>query len=361
MRVLHVVESYGAGTVSAMVQYVRATPELEHHLVRRLRHDDDHADDGELSLFASVHEMDDGLVNAVRSVRRAVRAVRPDVVHGHSSFGGAFARATAGRKPLVVHTPHCYATERQDLGRLSRGAYEVAERLLSYNTQVVAGCSVREVALGRSYAPRARHVFVPNVSDVVPDGFDRVSRLASSHLNHRSAAQPPDEPVLTAMGRLAEQRDPLAFLDIAMRLDGQAHARWIGDGDADLKAALVDGGVEVTGWLPRSEAIRLLGESTAYVHTARWDGAPMTMIEAHALGLPQVAITTPAVADGPAAAVAADTAELADALTRLIKDPAERAANLAAWDGYFATATVERQRAALLEAYGVTASSVAGA
>ena len=35
MRVLHVVESYGAGTVSAMVQYVRATPELEHHLVRR--------------------------------------------------------------------------------------------------------------------------------------------------------------------------------------------------------------------------------------------------------------------------------------------------------------------------------------
>jgi len=347
MRVLHVVESYGAGTVSAMVQYVRATPELEHHLVRRLRHDDDHADDGELSLFASVHEMDDGLVSAVRSVRRAVKAVRPDVVHGHSSFGGAFARAAAGRKPLVVHTPHCYATERQDLGRLSRGAYEVAERLLSYNTQVVAGCSVREVALGRSYAPRARHVFVPNVAG----GFEA----------RKLAPQPPEEPVLTAMGRLTEQRDPLAFLDIAQRLDGRAHARWIGDGDADLKAALTDGGVEVTGWLPRSEAIRLLGESTAYVHTARWDGAPMTMIEAHALGLPQVAITTPAVADGPAAAVAADTAELADALTRLIKDPAERAANLAAWDGYFATATVERQRAALLEAYGVTASSVAGA
>ena len=65
----------------------------------------------------------------------------------------------------------------------------------------------------------------------------------------------------------------------------------------------------MTGWLPRSEAIRLLAESTAYVHTARWDGAPMTMIEAHALGLPQVAISTPAVADGPAlvAAVAALT------------------------------------------------------
>src|SRR5690349_4228868 len=116
MRVLHVVESYGAGTVSAMVQYVRATPELEHHLVRRLRDDDDHADDGELAAFASVHEMAAGLAPAIRSVRGAVKAVRPDVVHGHSSFGGAFARLAGGRRPLVVHTPHCYATERQDLG-----------------------------------------------------------------------------------------------------------------------------------------------------------------------------------------------------------------------------------------------------
>jgi glycosyltransferase involved in cell wall biosynthesis len=337
MRVLHVVESYGAGTASALVQYVRATPELEHHLVRRLRDDDDHADDGELTLFASVHEMDAGVLPAVRSVRRAVKAVGPDVVHGHSSFGGAFARLAAGRRPLVVHTPHCYATERADLGRPARAAYEVAERLLSYNTQVVAGCSRRETALGRSYAPKARHVVVPNVSDLRADGVER--------------AEPP---VVTAMGRLTAQRDPLAFLDVVRRLDGNARARWIGDGDDALKQQLLDGGVEVTGWLPRSEAIRLLGESTVYVHTARWDGAPMTMIEAHALGLPQLAVTSPAVADGPAGTVAPTTDELADALLRLLADPQERAANLAAWDGYFEANTVDRQRGALLEAYGVT-------
>lgn len=335
MRVLHVVESYGAGTVSAMVQYVRATPEIEHHLVRRLRDDDDHADDGELSLFASVHEMAPGVVPAIRSVRRAVTSVRPDVVHGHSSFGGAFARLAAGRTPLVVHTPHCYATERQDLGRGARAAYEVAERLMSYNTQVVAGCSQRETALGRRYVPLARHVFVPNVSDVQPAGIE--------------VAQPP---VVTAMGRLADQRDPRAFLDVVSRLPAGVRARWIGDGSDDLKQALVAGGVEVTGWLPRSEAITLLGESTAYVHTARWDGAPMTMIEAHALRLPQVALTSAAIADGPAAAVAADPAELAAMLTRLVEDQAEREANLAAWDGYFKGHTVEHQREALLEAYG---------
>lgn len=343
MKVLHVVESYGAGTASALVQYVRATPELEHHLVRRLRHDDDHADDGELALFSSVHEMSPGLGRAVRSTRAAVKAVRPDVVHGHSSFGGAFARLAAGRRPLVVHTPHCYATERQDLGRAARAGYAATERLLGLNTDVVAGCSVRETELGRHYVPRARHVFVPNVAE----GFE--ARKRAPH-------PPTTAPVVTGMGRLAAQRDPLAFLDVVRRVDGAAHARWIGDGSDDLKRALADGGVEVTGWLPRSEAMRLMGESAVYVHTARWDGAPMTMIEAHALGLPQVALASSAVADGPAAAVATSTDELARAVARLLADPAERAANLTAWDGYFKTCTVEKQRESLLEAYGAGAA-----
>jgi glycosyltransferase involved in cell wall biosynthesis len=347
VRVLHVVESYGAGTASAVLDYARATPDLEHHLVRRLRHDADHADDGELAHFASVTEMAAGTLPAIGSVRAAVAAVRPDVVHGHSSFGGAFARlavrrAGRGRRgPLVVHTPHCYATERQDLGRPSRAAYAVAERLLALNTDVVAGCSPREVDLARRVAPRARHVFVPNVTDVrlqVPTATDR--------------------PVVTGMGRLTGQRDPLAFLQVFRALQQAGHdpvtARWIGDGSPDLAARLRDGGVEVTGWLPRSTALELLGESTVYVHTARWDGAPMTMIEAHALGLPQVALRSAAVADGPAGAVATHPVELAAMVGGLLADAGERRDNVTAWDGYFKDCTTERQREALLEAYGVT-------
>jgi len=352
MRVLHVVESYGAGTASAVLQYVRATPDLEHHLVRRLRHDGDHADDGELAHFASVTEMAAGTLPAVRSVRRAVASVRPHVVHGHSSFGGAFARSAVrrGRRgPLLVHTPHCYATERQDLGRLARAAYATAERLLALNTDVVAGCSPRETDLGRRVAPRARHVFVPNVADVVPQ--------------HAGAAS--DQRVVTGMGRLTGQRDPLAFLEVVRALSQSQRqrrpvtARWIGDGSAGLAARLEAAGVEVTGWLPRTAALRLMGESAVYVHTARWDGAPMTMIEAHALRLPQVALRSPAVADGPAGAVAERPEDLAVLVGRLLEDQGERRGNLAAWDGYFKTCTPERQRDALLEAYGAPDGGVA--
>jgi hypothetical protein len=68
--------------------------------------------------------------------------------------------------------------------------------------------------------------------------------------------------------------------------------------------------------------------------------------------VPLVAIRTPAVADGPVSAVADTPGELATLLHVLLADPAEREANRAAWDDYFAGNTVERQRAALLEAYG---------
>jgi len=331
-----------------VLQYVRATPDLEHHLVRRLRNDSDHADDGELAEFASVAEMAAGTFRAVRSVRAAVADVRPDVLHGHSSFGGAFARLAARRVgrgrpgPLLVHTPHCYAVERQDLGWLGRSAYKTAERLLGANTDVVAGCSPRETELAMRFAPRARHVFVPNVADQAltrPEEVDETNGPA----------------VVTGMGRLTAQRDPLAFLEVVRALHErpgpQVTARWIGDGSPELAEELRSGGVEVTGWLPRTEALRLLGESTAYVHTARWDGAPMTMIEAHALRLPQVALRSAAVADGPASAVADDPEALAAVLTALLADEGAQLDNVDAWARHFEDCTVLRQREALLEAY----------
>ncbi|WP_372736445.1 glycosyltransferase [Nocardioides sp.] len=348
MRVLHVVESYGAGTASAVGQYVLATPDLEHHLIRRLRDDDDHADDGELARFASVTEMNPGVLSAVRSVRSCVKSLQPDVVHAHSSFGGAFARlavrkrATRGRGALLVHTPHCYATERQDLGGPARRGYALAERLLGLNTDVVAACSGREAHLGARFAPRARHVVVPNVTEVTPGS------------QSRQPQQGP--PVITAMGRLTAQRDPGVFRDLvgllATRVEQPVRARWIGGGDPALVDALTRVGIEVTGWLPRSTALDLLSTSALYVHTARWDGAPMTMIEAHALGLPQVALLSPAIADAPAECLGADAEALADRVADLVADETRAKTNLTLWDGYFADCTPARQRVALQEAYG---------
>lgn len=340
-RVLHVVEAYGAGTASAMHQYVTATPELEHHLIRRHR-EGEHVDDGETADLASVRELPDGVVGAVRAVRTAVRHLRPDAVHAHSSFAGAFARLalSTGRRPLVVYTPHCYVTEREDLGRVPRAAFGLAERLLAPYTDVVAACSPREAHLAGRLTPRASRVWVPNTTDVRP-----------------SAARPGAGATYVAgMGRLAPQRDPGFFIETVSRLRAQAladvRAVWIGGGDADRTAALEHAGVEVTGWLPRSEALRVLEESSVYLHTAAWDGAPMTIVEAWALGVPVVARRTLALEDCPADTLGATPHQVAEAAAAVLAGEPALKANRAAWDDYFAEHTVERQRDALLAAYG---------
>lgn len=342
LRVLHVVESYGAGTATALDQYVRATPELEHHLIRRYRPDDDHADDGEQRRFASVSDLAPGLLPAVRSVRRRVRELGPDVVHGHSSFGGAFARLGTPRGgALRVYTPHCFATERRDISGVARVGYATAERVLGRRTDVVAGCSAREVQLARRFAPKARHLFVPNVSGVA-------ARTSEPHNS---------PPVLVTAGRVTAQRDPdllLAVLAELRRLGVDVRARWVGGGDPASIARLEAAGVEVTGWVPRSDGLAQVAAADVYVHTAAWDGTPMTLVEAVSLGVPTVARRTPAVTE-PAAYTPADAAGLADAVRALLADHGAMRRNREAWSRHFADHTTAAQRAALLTAYGAAA------
>jgi len=339
--VLHVIESYGAGTASAAAQYVRATPELTHHLVRRLRDDDDFAEDGESELFASVAEIAPGVGRAIRSIRRRVLDLQPDVVHAHSSFGGAFARLAVSRRGRqIVYTPHCFSMERTDLRPAVLRAYGLAERLLALNTDAFAGCSEREVELARALAPRRRHVWVPNLSEI-----------GAADVGHHPA------PVfdLVAAGRLTAQRDPEWFRAVVTRVRdqrGPVSAAWVGGGDPDQVERLRRDAITVTGWLPRSTALATVTAATVYVHTALWDGAPMTVMEAQRLGRPIAARFSPALATAPAPYVASGAAQLAAVVIAALESPEAARTNADAWASHFAGHTLERQRAALLEAYG---------
>lgn len=337
--VLHVVESYGAGTASALHQYVQATPELEHHLLRRLRPDDDHADDGELAWFHTVEDLPQGVWPAIRAVRRRSHAVQPDVVHAHSSLGGAFTRLALRRgAPALVYTPHCFATERLDLSPAARRGVGLVERVLARNTDAFAGCSLRELDITRGWGRRPRRLWVPNVTDV--------------------EAQPTasDDAFIATLGRITAQRDPDFFVEVVTalrkRVPGLA-ARWIGGGDPAAIARLEAAGVEVTGWLPRSEALALLGRARLYVHTARWDGAPMSLIEATALGVPSLALSTPALTGQAAEWQATSATALAELAATAWSSPETREHILGDWRAAYAGNTRSAQAAALRTAYGL--------
>ena len=82
-------------------------------------------------------------------------------------------------------------------------------------------------------------------------------------------------------------------------------------------------GVEVTGWLEQDVAVKEIADCDVYLHTAAWEGYPMTILEAFELGMPVVARTIHALTSEPRGArlVADPAAAITELLTMVQKWP----------------------------------------
>lgn len=278
--IVHVAESFASGTASAIGDFVRNYPEAEHHLVYSFR-DEARLNIDELTFFATKTELPSGTVARIRFLRRFLRdAHRRSIVHAHSSMAGAYVRAAVRRtrrRPLV-YTPHCYSFERLDVSWAVRQSFRMLEWLLSFNTSAYAACSPREAELSRWPLSSPRVVTVPNVQ---PPGLPRAGRPAT-------------DPTLRIVGngRLGPQKDPRFFAEAfraAAEVHGGLEAVWIGGGSDDDIDVLRAHGVDVTGWLPRGEALDVMAGCDLYLHTASWEGFPISIMEAAGMGLPVVA------------------------------------------------------------------------
>ena len=282
IRVLHVCEALGGGVTTALVDFVKSTPDCEHHLLARKRFA--HETGQELaSHFRSVTELPKSFTAATKKVRELNEQLRPDVIHAHSSFAGAQVRLARGVEARrVVYTPHCYAFERQDTSWLMRSAFYVSESLMARRAHWVAACSPREVELSTRLGRGSQTIYVPNVARVFGE-------QAGFH-----------EPmtVVTA-GRITQQKDPDWFAEAARKsraMGSPTRWVWLGGGDDGATKRLQSAGVEVTGWVTREEVLEGMSRASVYAHTALWEGAPVTLLEAAALGLPIIGRRIPALA-----------------------------------------------------------------
>jgi glycosyltransferase involved in cell wall biosynthesis len=274
MKVLHISESYEGGVATAVANYVDTTTgagaddgsRIEHFLLCNTR--SGKLDRGNLERFSTVFDLPKSHFDAIKTVRAVVDKLQPDVIHCHSSFGGGYGRLGARHFPgLIVYTPHCYAFERRDIGMMKRRMFYLMEKVLSRYTDVVVAVSERERELARKIGGRKgfRAVFVPNFSALpVRRGGKR-------------------RDVVIGLGRLAPQKDPLAFARVATLVD--AEFVWVGDGEEKYLIALREAGVKVTGWKTQTEVAKLLASAKVYLHTAQWEGFPMTILDAERSGL----------------------------------------------------------------------------
>ncbi len=345
--VLHVSEAFGGGVVAAVRAHVAATPEFRHLLAFSDRveapltgHDLDPFD----ALVTLPHEP----LAAIRTIRRAVRKQHVGIVHAHSAIGGALARLAVRSSDIpIVYTPHCFAHLRLDRSAFTRAAYRAVERRMAANTTVYAACAPYEYAQCERLEPDVPRVYVPNALTVA----DRPPLAAS------------DEDAklhILGVGRLFPQKDPEFFAAAveAVRAAGiDLDATWIGDGESHLRRRLLAADIDVTGWLPREESLRRLAQPGGiYLHSARWEGFPFAILEAHAAGLPLVIRHIPTLAAFAFPHEVRDPGDVPLAVKELA-EPHSRADAVAAADDVLAGNNAELQRSRLLEAYRIALKS----
>jgi sugar transferase (PEP-CTERM/EpsH1 system associated) len=225
----------------------------------------------------------------VLQVRRALRDLRPDVVHTHQLatllYGGAAARML--RVPVVVHTEHAKEEyQRRRKRMLGRIAGLFCDRFYCLTKDMVN--HVRSAGI----LPERKIQLIQNGIDVAS-----FTRSASDRAAIRQSLNvPPDALLIGTVGRLNEvkRQDVLirAFAQVRQHTP-DAHLVLVGEGPAlnDLQTLVSSHGltdcVHFAGYQPHSGPY--LQAMDIFALTSRSEGMPQAVLEASVTGLPVVA------------------------------------------------------------------------
>jgi glycosyltransferase involved in cell wall biosynthesis len=268
-------------------------------------------------------------IGLIARLRRHIAAERPDVVLSNiDQVNAVTATALAGLRPR----PRWVARIGSDPARQGRLAGAWAGRALAVADAVVVSSEALAGGVRARYPAIADRLrVVPNLTD-----FERIDELAAEAPVRRRDR---DVPLLVAVGRLSgEKRVDLMLEAIDRVRRGRRVALWL-CGTGPLEGAVreeierrgLGGEVAQLGFCDNPYA--LVRQADGYLLTSDWEGLPNGLIEAQGLGIPAVATDCAygpreIVADGETGFLVppGDAAALADAIERLLADPARRIA-----------------------------------
>lgn len=224
-------------------------------------------------------------IPAIIALRKLLRQIQPDIIHLHSSFAGFIGRISAialSRTTRIFYSPHCISMMRQDIN-LRRYLYAALERAACVTPCTYLACSRSE--------QEAITRWVGTGSLLLENAVDAIKAAGAAPPCTENQTSGSASTIVTA-GGVRPQKDPLLFAEIASRclqMGIKAQFVWVGDGDPGLVSALREAGVFVTGWKTRSAIYELLASSTLFLSTSRWEGLPVSVIEAMASQTPVLA------------------------------------------------------------------------
>lgn len=255
-----------------------------------------------------------------RDVVRVVRAERPDLLHTHLVHADVYG-SLASR---VTGVP--FVSTRHNDDRYLLGPFRYVDRAFARRARRLIAISDAV----RDFLARAGHD--PRRLTTIRYGLDELPSTPSSP-SPAEAGIPDGVPLALAVGRLIEQKDHPTLLRAFARVRERhpdARLAILGSGPLEAEtrelarslglagAVSLPGRTEIRDWLERADV---------FVHTSRWEGFGIVLLEAMLAGLPVVATAVSAVpevvVDGETGALvpAGDAEGVARELGALFDDP----------------------------------------
>jgi len=278
LKVLHIVESFSTGVYSIIrdISWGLDPAEFHVHIIHSLRDDspEQYKEDFQSEHITLEYIPMGGFrdyLKAVKDIRRSLRKYAPDIIHLHSSKAGFLGRVAAKleKQSNIFYSPHGFSFLRQDAIWISRKLFFLLEKFIC---RFAGG---RIVAVSKGELDEAKRL---TRDTCLIRNFIDLSTLPES--------QEKTFPVVITSGRISEQKNPVLFNRIASQFPDITF-RWVGDGP--LRGKLTAVNVEVTGYLPRYEVINQVASSWLYIQTSKWEGMPVSVLEALGVGKPVAA------------------------------------------------------------------------
>ena len=274
---------------------------------------------------------------AYRRLRHAIRRLRPEVVHTHSSKAGIIGRAAAWaeRVPAVVHTIHGLPFGPSESAARNR-LYVVLERWAARRCHAIVGVcdAMADQAIAAGVGRPEQYSTVYSGMDV--DAFLHPPPTRASIRADWGFA--PDDVAFATVARLFERKghdDILAVAPAILQADPRVRFVFIGDGvlrdrlQAEADRLGVGHALRFTGLVAPDRIPELLNAVDAVVHPSLREGLARVLPQALLVGRPVVSYDI----DGAREVVRPETgfllpprslAGLTDAILRLAADPVLR-------------------------------------
>jgi len=234
------------------------------------------------------------------ALKRHLRAVRPEIVHAHSSKGGVIGRWASWSTGIGkrVYTPHAFAfLHEARFGRAQRELFRSVERWFGARTDRCVAVSSSEGETLRSCG-----VVDPARVRVVPNGIDPAPYRSVPPADRASLGTPEDAVVAAVVGLVYEAKGQDLALEALSRPGCEKLHLWIaGEGErrGEYEALARELGVanraHFLGW--RDDVPALLAGADCLALPLRWEAMPYIVMEAMASGLPVVASRVDGVRD----------------------------------------------------------------